>query len=174
MSDSNIAPRSTDMDFDPFAGPSIARVVPTTEAQREIWLASKLGVEASLAYNESVSLAIKGRLNLSAYQSALNAVLRRHDSLRSTLSADGMSLLVSDEAVVEVKVRDFTALAAIEQEVVVVAFWRHTLLPLDDYLHALQPTIPQMTRSYLHRCLQRHGMSRLPDVDGDKPSKQKF
>jgi hypothetical protein len=26
----------------------------------------------------------------------------------------------------------------------------------------------------MHRCLQRHGISRLPDVEGDKPSKKKF
>lgn len=26
----------------------------------------------------------------------------------------------------------------------------------------------------LHRCLQRHGISRLPDVDGDKPTRQRF
>jgi hypothetical protein len=30
----------------------------------------------------------------------------------------------------------------------------------------VQPTIPHLTRSALHRCLQRPGMSRLPDVDG--------
>jgi len=48
------------------------------------------------------------------------------------------------------------------------------LLPLDDCLYALQPTIPHLTRSSLHRCLQRHGISRLPDVDGDKPAKKKF
>ncbi|MGO7748316.1 DDE-type integrase/transposase/recombinase, partial [Rhizobium ruizarguesonis] len=39
---------------------------------------------------------------------------------------------------------------------------------------ALQPTIPHLTRSSLHRCLQRHGIGRLPDVDGDKPAKKKF
>jgi transposase InsO family protein len=55
-----------------------------------------------------------------------------------------------------------------------VAFRRHTLLPLDDCLYALQPTIPRLTRSALHRCLQRHGISRLPDVDGDKPRRQRF
>jgi len=55
-----------------------------------------------------------------------------------------------------------------------VAFRRHTLLPLDDCLYALQSTIPHLTRSSLHRCLQRHGISRLPDVDGDKPTKKKF
>ena len=50
------------------------------------------------------------------------------------------------------------------EEAMVVAFRRHTLLPLDDCLYALQPTIPHLTRSSLHRCLQRHGISRLPDV----------
>ena len=63
---------------------------------------------------------------------------------------------------------------SIDDEAVVVAFRRHTLLPLDDCLYALQPTIPHLTRSSLHRCLQRHGISRLPDVDGDKPAKKRF
>jgi transposase-like protein len=61
-----------------------------------------------------------------------------------------------------------------EDEAVVVAFRRHTLLPLDDCLYALQATIPHLTRSSLHRCLQRHGISRLPEVDGDKPKRSRF
>lgn len=66
-----------------------------------------------------------------------------------------------------------TVLSA-QEEAVIVAFRRHTLLPLDDCLYALQPTIPHLTRSSLHRCLQRHGISRLPDIEGDKPRKKKF
>lgn len=66
-----------------------------------------------------------------------------------------------------------TVLSEIE-EAAIIAFRRHTLLPLDDCLYALQPTIPHLTRSSLHRLLQRHGISRLPDVDGDKPKRQKF
>jgi transposase InsO family protein len=62
----------------------------------------------------------------------------------------------------------------IEDEAIVVAFRRHTLLPLDDCLYALQATIPHLTRSSLHRCLQRHGISRLPEVEGDKPARKKF
>lgn len=61
-----------------------------------------------------------------------------------------------------------------EEEAVIVAFRRYTLLPLDDCLYSLQPTIPHLTRSTLHRCLQRHGIGRLPDVEGDKPAKKKF
>jgi transposase InsO family protein len=63
---------------------------------------------------------------------------------------------------------------SVEEEAVIVAFRRYTLLPLDDCLYALQPTIPHLTRSSLHRCLQRHGIGRLPDVDGDRPAKKKF
>jgi transposase-like protein len=62
----------------------------------------------------------------------------------------------------------------LEEEAMIVAFRRHTLLPLDDCLYTLQPTIPHLTRSSLHRCLQRHGISRLPETDGDKPARKKF
>lgn len=61
-----------------------------------------------------------------------------------------------------------------EQEAVIVAFRQRTLLALDDCLYALQAIIPHLTRSNLHRCLQRHGISRLPEVGGDKPAKKKF
>ncbi|GFZ90105.1 hypothetical protein GCM10011497_19500 [Elstera cyanobacteriorum] len=63
---------------------------------------------------------------------------------------------------------------SIEDEAIIVAFRQHTLLPLDDFLYALQATIPHLTRSSLHRCLQRHGISRLPEVAGDKEPKRKF
>ena len=59
-----------------------------------------------------------------------------------------------------------------EEEAAVVAFRRLTLLPLDDCLYALQASIPNLTRSSLHRCLQRHGISKLPDVEGDKARKK--
>ena len=63
---------------------------------------------------------------------------------------------------------------SIEEEAVIVGFRRHTLLPLDDCLYALQPTIPHLTRSSLHRCLQRHGIGRLAQIESDKPAKKKF
>ncbi len=45
------------------------------------------------------------------------------------------------------------------EETMVVAFRRHTLLPLDLCLYALQPSIPHVTRSALHRCLRRRSIS---------------
>jgi hypothetical protein len=55
-----------------------------------------------------------------------------------------------------------------------VALRRHMLLPLHDCLYALQPSIPQLTCPSLHRCLQRHGISRLPDMEDDKSIRQKL
>ena len=59
-------------------------------------------------------------------------------------------------------------------EAMIVAFHRHTLLPLYDCLYALQASISHLTRPALHRCLQRHGISRLYDVEGGKPKRQYF
>jgi transposase-like protein len=60
-----------------------------------------------------------------------------------------------------------------DEEAMIVAL-RRQALPLDDCLYALLPTIPKLTRSSLHRCLQRHGISRLPDMEGDRPKRQEF
>jgi transposase len=58
------------------------------------------------------------------------------------------------------------------EEAIVVEFRRHTRLPLDDVLGCLREAIPTLSRSALHRCLRRHGISRLPRGD-EKASKRK-
>ena len=58
------------------------------------------------------------------------------------------------------------------EEATVVEFRRRTLLPLDDVLGCLREAIPALSRSALHRCLVRHGISRLPQ-DEEKTSKRK-
>ena len=67
-----------------------------------------------------------------------------------------------------------SSVLCLEHEAVIVAFRRHTLLPLDDCLYALLPIIPHLTRSSLHRCLQRHGISHLPDIDVTSRSVRSF
>ena len=63
-----------------------------------------------------------------------------------------------------------TVLTPVE-EAMIVEFRRRTLLPLDDVLGCLRDTIPRLTRSALHRCLKRHGISRLPESE-DKTSRR--
>jgi len=63
---------------------------------------------------------------------------------------------------------------SVEEEALAVAFRKHTLLPLDDCLYALQATIPHLTRSSLHRLFQRHDISTLPAIEGAKGRKKAF
>jgi hypothetical protein len=60
------------------------------------------------------------------------------------------------------------------EEALAVAFRKHTLLLLDDCLYALQATISHLTRSSLHRLLQRPEISRLPAIGGGTRRKKAF
>lgn len=83
------------VDFDPFTGPEIYRVLPLTESQIEIWLACVVGGDqANSAYNESNSMHFKGELNVSAFQKAVATLTDRHESLRSSFSGDGKSMVI--------------------------------------------------------------------------------
>ena len=63
---------------------------------------------------------------------------------------------------------------SVEEEAVIVALRKDSLLPLDGCLYALRPLIPHLTRWSLHRCAKRHGISRLPQVGGEASPKRKF
>src|SRR3569832_1415462 len=105
-------------------------------------------------------------------QESLRVLARRHGINPKTVAKWKKRPSVQDERTGPKEPR--STVLSIEEEAVIVAFRRHTLLPLDDCLYALQATIPHLTRSSLHRCLQRHGISRLPEVSGDKQAKKKF
>jgi transposase InsO family protein len=110
------------------------------------------------------------------------AIQRSQESLRALAKRHG----INPKTVAKWRKRSFVAdlptgpkqpsstVLSIEEEAIVVAFRRHTLLPLDDCLYALQATIPHLTRSSLHRCLKRHGISRLPHVENESAEKRKF
>lgn len=105
-------------------------------------------------------------------QESLRALAKRHGINQKTVAKWKKRTAVGDLPTGPKDAK--STVLSIEEEAIVVAFRRHTLLPLDDCLYALQPTIPHLTRSSLHRCLARHGISRLPEVDGDKEPKKKF
>ena len=50
---------------------------------------------------------------------------------------------------------------------------RQLQLPLDDIFIVLKPGIPKLTRSNLHRCLQHHGLSRLPKEQANSSASHK-
>src|SRR4028118_66157 len=105
-------------------------------------------------------------------QESLRALAKRHGVNQKTVAKWKGRETVSDRPTGPSNPQ--STVLSVQEEAIIVAFRKHTLLPLDDCLYALQPTIPHLTRSSLHRCLQRHGISRLPEVTGDRPAKKKF
>jgi hypothetical protein len=105
-------------------------------------------------------------------QESLNTLAERYDIHPKTVAQWKRRAYVHDAPMGPKEPRS-TVLSK-EQEAMAVAFRRHTLLPLDDCLYALQDSLPNLTRSTVHRCDQRHGINRLPEVESDKPAKRKF
>ena len=105
-------------------------------------------------------------------QESLRVLAKRHGFNPKTVAKWKKRSSVSDQR--SGPKEPHSTVLSVEEEAIIVAFRRHTLFPLDDCLYALQPTIPHLTRSSLHRCLQRHGISRLPDTEGNKPQRSKF
>ncbi|MCB9183925.1 MAG: amino acid adenylation domain-containing protein [Flavobacteriales bacterium] len=147
-------PRYTAVDFDPFAGPSIERTIPTTEAQREVLTASEMGVDASCAYNESVSLELKGPLDRAALEKAMRDLIARHESLRATLNASGTRMLITDETAFELPFTDLAQTSDTEAQLDAIArkdmttpfdlrngpLFRAQLIRVSDELHLLRLT----------------------------------
>ncbi len=113
---------------------------------------------------------------------SVGAIQHSQESLRTLAKRYGINQKTVAKWKIRTSVADLptgpkdahSTVLSLEEEAIIVAFRKHTLLPLDDCLYALQPTIAHLTRSSLHRCLQRHGISRLPDVEGEKQPKKKF
>jgi hypothetical protein len=105
-------------------------------------------------------------------QESLKARAVRHGINPKTVAKWRKRADVQDAAMGPKEVRS-TVLTP-EQAAMIIAFRKLTLLPLDDCLYALQPSMPCLSRSSRHRCLQRHGISRLTDTAGEKTPKKRF
>ena len=96
-------------------------------------------LHGSATTTEAVRRAIQRR------QESVRALARRHGVSPTTVQKWRRRQTTADAAMGPKQAR--SPVLTLEQEAVIVAFRRHTLLPLDDCLYALQPTIPALTRS---------------------------
>jgi amino acid adenylation domain-containing protein len=92
------------------------RRIPLTEAQKDLWVVTQLGDEASRSYNESSSLYINGPLDVTALCEAIQEVVNRHEALRTTFSADGDYQLIHPTLAVDVPLADFSHLDSLTRE----------------------------------------------------------
>jgi transposase InsO family protein len=123
-------------------------------------------LHGSATTTEAVRRAIQAR------QESVRALAKRHGISPTTVQKWRKRATTADARMGPKEIRS-TVLTP-EEEAIIVAFRQHTLLPLDDCLYTLQPTIPHLRRSSLHRCFQRHGIARLPETDGAKPNRSRF
>lgn len=68
----------------------------TTDSQRELLAAARLGADASLAYSEGTRLSVRSGLDVARLERALRALYRRHEALRMTFSRDNEAFFVWD------------------------------------------------------------------------------
>lgn len=105
------------VDFNPFDGNEIEKVIVTNEPQREVWLSCVIGGdEASLAYNESVSLEFKGDFNFPAFQKAINDLIARHEALRAVMSRSGERLIIYKKCEIDIYTEDLSIVGLAESQ----------------------------------------------------------
>jgi amino acid adenylation domain-containing protein len=104
------------VDFDPFADGELLLTAPATPSQTEIWLSVQMGDAANCAYNLSQSFRLTGSLNRSALESALQQLVSRHESLRTTFSSNGESLCIIAELPIDIPTIDLTTLSPPERD----------------------------------------------------------
>lgn len=105
-------------------------------------------------------------------EESLKALSQRYGINPKTVAKRKKRQKAQDSAMGPKEVR--STCLSLEEEAICIAFRKHTLLPLDDCLYALQSSIGKLTRSSLHPLFMRHGISRLPEIEGDKKAKKKF
>jgi amino acid adenylation domain-containing protein len=68
---------------------------PLAEEQKELWFMSIAEIEASRAYNQSLSLHLRGPLRIEALRQALRELVLRHETLRTTIDRTGSEQHIS-------------------------------------------------------------------------------
>lgn len=70
----------------------VAASYSSTQQQREIWMAAQMSDDANCAFNESITVDLRGPLDTAAFMEAIENVIRQRDTLRCTLSEDGRQI----------------------------------------------------------------------------------
>ncbi|MBC3847753.1 amino acid adenylation domain-containing protein [Winogradskyella echinorum] len=105
------------VNYDPFTGPIIEKIILTTQAQAEIWIDCKLGGEdANKGYNESISLVLEGELEKESLNKAIQKLVERHEALRGVFSPDGRYMSILQYTPFKVTYHDFSQLTSDKTE----------------------------------------------------------
>lgn len=125
-------------------------LVPTTNGQKEIWIASLLASDlGKSSFNLPFVFHLSGKLNTEAFVSSLTDLVNRHESLRAKFSESGESMIIQPHMELPFYWLDLTMLSKQEQETTVKEYLNEKVkTPFDFvneplirfYLHQLSPT----------------------------------
>ena len=92
------------------------RRVPLSVEQQELWTSAEIEREASVAMNLGLGLRLRGRFEPVALRRAVQEVIARHESLRTTFSTDGGEAIVHPSLELEIPLADWSGLGPDEAE----------------------------------------------------------
>ena len=90
--------------------------VPLTEGQRGLLFLCQMNPEATRTYNESVTLQLRGALNLPALRESIQALVDRHEALRTTFHAEEECQIVAPQLTLEIPLLDYSSIPATGRE----------------------------------------------------------
>ncbi|MEH1834782.1 MAG: amino acid adenylation domain-containing protein, partial [Nostoc sp.] len=126
-------------------------IVPLTKAQKQLWILDQMGDDGTLAYKISLSLQLKGLLNLGAMSRAVQQVVDRHEALRTKIDSQGNFQQILPSLKIDISLidlsdasdRDFQVTQWFEQEnlkpfdLATPPMFRAQILKLEEELHLL-------------------------------------
>ncbi|MCA1634307.1 MAG: amino acid adenylation domain-containing protein [Acidobacteria bacterium] len=90
------------------------KAVPLTEGQKELWVITQLGSDACRAFNESISLHIRGKLDRALLCRSIQTLVDRHEALRTTFSPDGGEQYIHPRLSIDIPFVDLSDLSEAE------------------------------------------------------------
>ena len=131
----NVSILAAPVEFDPFAEGELSAAILATDAQKEIWAATQLEPRASAAFNQSVTLRLRGELSAEVLERALRQLMHRHEVLRAVFSADGEYLCILSNPQLPIEWFDCSAASAAEREATVAEIARREVETPFDLQH---------------------------------------
>ena len=92
------------------------QIVLLTEAQKQLWVLTKIGDDGSVAYNVSLSLQLQGSFRLAAMCQAVQEVVDRHEAIRTVIDNQGDFQQIMPSLKLDVPLIDFSDADDYERE----------------------------------------------------------
>lgn len=120
--------------FDPFVGPEIVRIDPSTEAQREMWTACLKESDDMQTYNALISLRFDGQFNKLAMEQAIQLLIQRHDTLRSAISPNGKYIYIFKNLSIDISYLDISEKSSNEKNSLIAVYLNDISLQMFNLL----------------------------------------